>query len=234
MSELPSNTAAMVRKVAFILWSAILAIGTAAVASVLIVLFAELNVRIAPNTPWFVLPAAGLAVLSLVLSEGWFEPKTPAVRLRLAHVIAVIVAISLGLAVIALLLMYHALQTQYLALPGDGAAAPESFRVAKSFTILLGAAVIEESAFRGALQLRLQRVLPVKFAELLADTSFVLVHLSRFGDPGEVPFVVLLAIVNGRVASATQSVRIPVAIHFLANGLICVAVLKLRILPVQS
>jgi hypothetical protein len=56
----------------------------------------------------------------------------------------------------------------------------------------------------------------------------VLLHVSRWGTPGEFPLVVLVAIVNGRLATMTQSAFYPALAHSLTNTIIASTILAMR------
>lgn len=211
-----------------ILSSTVLCLGAVIGAPFMVAAVTEVNLRIYPDIPWFLIPAVGITLVTLLLSERWFKRRMPEPPRSYFRLVATCVLISVGLAAVALVFMFGALSRGHLILPGDKSAAPELFRVAKSFSALLSAAVIEESAFRGALQLRLQSVLRPRQAEWVAGLAFVLAHFARFSDPGEFPLLVLMAFANSRIATMTQSVRYPALIHLLANGIICSAVLYLR------
>jgi membrane protease YdiL (CAAX protease family) len=217
------------RRGAVILWAALLCAATVIAAPFIIGAFIEINLRTEPDIPWFPVPAIAVTLLTLRLSERSFQPRAAGSSHHLWRSIGISVVISVGLAAVALAFMYETLQTQHVALPGDSVAAPNLFKVIKSFTSLLTAAVIEESAFRGFLQLRSRRALPAPiWPELLADVSFTLTHFARFHEPGEVPFLLLLSVGSGRMTTIAQSVRYPALIHLLANGVICASVLYLR------
>lgn len=99
-----------------------------------------------------------------------------------------------------------------------------------SFIDLITAAFVEELAVRGWIQFRLQTLIGNSKAELIADFFFVLLHFLRFIEPGgwghalkECAFVIFVGIVNGRIASKSQSVLWPITAHIICNGIIFVA-----------
>jgi membrane protease YdiL (CAAX protease family) len=198
-------------------------------ASILIDLPTQLNLLISPDFPWF--PAAALSISFGIIkwSARWYQPSPVTRHLSRWRVTASCVVVSVVLAVFALVLMdADMLRTGRLSLPGDVYAAPTLFRNAESFTLLASAGLIEEAAIRGAVQLGLRNVMPSPWGEAIAGIEFVLIHATRFATRGELPFVILLSLVNGRITTFTQSSRYPGLVHCLANVLIVSVTLFFR------
>ena len=176
------------------------------------------NLRADPETPWFTVIAVATSLTTLKLCELGYRPlptvQRPPFRLSLA--ISLIIAMCLA-AVGVMLTNSGALHAGRIALPGDADPAPPLFRAATAYSYFGTAGLIEEAAIRGLVQLGLQATIRPRWAELVAGLQFVLIHGSRLGTPGEVVFVALMALVNGRVTAVTQSTRYAAIAHCLCN-----------------
>lgn len=75
--------------------------------------------------------------------------------------------------------------------------------------------IAEDLVFRGIIQGELRRVLPAWAAVLLQGVIFALVH----GDPIQISYVIIPAIILGTVYEWTKSIYVPIALHMLFNFL---------------
>jgi membrane protease YdiL (CAAX protease family) len=109
--------------------------------------------------------------------------------------------------------------------PGTAAA-----RAIISLTVAVCAGFIEEAAFRGAIQLRLQDVVGAYRAEFIAGVLFVVLHADRLwlGTPAALLFITVSAFANGRLAAVTQTARYSALTHSLVNGVLVVILLALK------
>jgi membrane protease YdiL (CAAX protease family) len=177
----------------------------------------RLNVRAYSQLWWFVIPAAiiGLYVYNL------YECKTPLRQGSLRGAPAASISIGIGLAMGALSLYLTGWQNISIGtaeLPGDEFSASFEFQAMASMTIGLLAAVVEESVIRGRLQFRLQDVIGMRGAEAVASVVFVLIHFALFANLVAMLHVVVMSVLNGRIAARGQRVAWPLIIHALANG----------------
>ena len=75
--------------------------------------------------------------------------------------------------------------------------------------------IAEDLVFRGIIQGELRRVMPAWAAILIQGAIFALVH----GDPIQISYVILPAIILGTVYEWTKSIYVPIALHMLFNFL---------------
>ena len=178
----------------------------------------QVNLHLDPQIPWFVAPAAVIAVATFIWSERFAQLPASTASLTAIKRTIVGVLLALGLCIAGLSLMDHASVLQGRALlPGDPDPAPGLFRAMHSLTLLASAGLIEEGAVRNIVQLRLQREMTPLAAEVIAGVVFILLHWDRWDTPAEFPFVALVALVCGRLAAVTQSARIAALTHSVAN-----------------
>jgi len=213
------------RRSLFLASSVLMGVAVPVVVYTCIAFLAQINFRIGAGTPWFVIPALAITWGTLVLADKAFRAGPPSSSASTFALLMICGAISICLGAIALAFMSAAIRAGQMTLTeGPGA---RLLNLAKALTILVAAGPIEEAAVRGLMQLRLQKVMHPLWAEVLADTVFVLGHLPRLAIPGEAPFLVLLAISNGRLAAVTQTTRYSALVHSLANLSIGLALLCL-------
>ena len=229
-ADTPSNGAVtplrmLILVSASVFWGAAIAV----IVPFFVALLTEVNLRLAPDVPWFVIPALVIAVGTVLASKHWCKviEKSPAWPVWQSLLTSVLIAVAMTVFAIATMGM-AALRSGQWSLPGDLDAAPGSWRIAKALTNLFTAGLIEEAAMRGGVQLRLQRAVGPIWSELIAGLEFVLLHGFRFSTAGELPLVIVTAIANGRLTSVTQDTRYPAFAHALGNLLIAAVVLYLR------
>lgn len=201
----------------------------AVLASALLRMFIEINIRIDAAIPWFVVPAAAIAICTLIWSERLAKPVTE-VRLPSVPVAALVsVGAAAAMVLIGLALTDHSSLTHGLILlPGDRDGAPRLFRFLHSIVALGCAGLIEEGSIRNVVQLRLQHAVKPIVAEAVSDLIFVLLHADQWQTQGELPFVATVALVNGRLAALTQTARYPALVHSVLNIAIAIVILLFR------
>jgi hypothetical protein len=113
-----------------------------------------MNLRIDPDLLWFVPVSVGLAVCAFLFSEQCYKrtPITP----RVKRISAGILSVCLGVALAGLPIIASHLGLTRIVLPGDLESTSEAFRTATDYSKLGIAAIAEEPAIRGILQLGLQ------------------------------------------------------------------------------
>jgi len=75
--------------------------------------------------------------------------------------------------------------------------------------------IAEDLVFRGVIQGELRRVMPAWAAVLIQGVIFALVH----GDPIQISYVIIPAIMLGAVYEWTKSIYVPIALHMAFNFL---------------
>lgn len=207
------------------IWSAFAIVAS----TFLIGVFVRINLLSGAGVPWFIVPALVVSFGVVKLSCRWFPVQSAAEKPTVRKAVLMCLAVTVMMFVITGLLMSGLpVKIDQLILPGDLEAAPLLFRNAKSLTLLVTAGLIEEAVIRGAVQLRLQKTVRPLWAELLAGIGFVLMHANRFGTPGELPFVIIMAVANGRLVAMTKTNRYASYSHALTNLFIGVVVLSAR------
>jgi membrane protease YdiL (CAAX protease family) len=183
------------------------------------------------------LPVLGIWLATIKIGDraylGSPKPERTREAFRLALLFSVV---GLGLGALGLALTdASALRSGLLPLPGDVLHASVPFRDVASVTVLASSGVIEETGIRSILQLGLLKLMPQVSTELIADGLFVVLHASRLLIHGELPFVLILALINGRTTSLTRRPYYAMLVHSLANFVTGVGVLWFRAsLPVLS
>jgi membrane protease YdiL (CAAX protease family) len=182
------------------------------------------NLDFDSEMPWFV----GVALL-ISLFTAWsctlgYQPQPVRRTLPAGRALIVSVLAGVALAAVAALAM-GMLHGAHPTVPGDADPAPRLFRLATVFTDVGTAGLIEEPAIRGLVQLGLQRVMRPAWAELLADSEFILLHFLDFAKPGELLLITLSAAVAGRLTASTQTTRFAVITHCVCNVVITIVVL---------
>jgi membrane protease YdiL (CAAX protease family) len=209
--------------------SIILCVAIVTVFPYLITEFALVNVNASPTVPWFLLPSAGVCFYAVVLGNYLCKRKKIATRISLASSFFMLILGVVGLLLLSLALTrwygYHFIQ---IALPGDKFAASNGMRAFISLAKLGAAGPIEEAAVRGAVQLRVQKVIGIYPAEVLAGVVFIALHFDRLSLGGELPFVTATAIVCGRFTSITKRFEHAALLHGLANVGSAAIILALR------
>jgi membrane protease YdiL (CAAX protease family) len=196
--------------------------------SLAIAVLPRLNVVIFPQLYWFVLPVAVLCWKFL----SWSKSSEYVLgSISLAGEQAAVISVIAGLTLALLALVLSGNELSISGLPGTSLqGASDGLRLMWSFFDLVSSAFVEESAVRGWIQLRLQRIVRTVYAELAADALFVLLHILRFATPGNVShalreliLVLTLGVVNGRITSKSQSIVWPIVVHAICNAAIFVA-----------
>ncbi len=210
--------------VGVVLGYAVLAVAAHAVLGALI----GIGVVVGVGAWWPVL--VGL-VVSMTVAMVWARDGDPDHRVlrglgALAATIAA--AVSLGLLAVFLSDAVPSLAGQR-SLPGDGLGGDAMYRAAVSVAFLLSAGVIEEVAVRGGIQFRLQGVIGVVWAEVVAGFTFVALHALRFDTPGLVAYLVVFTFVNGEIARRTQSVTWPIVVHLVSNAIVLTFAFAIRL-----
>jgi len=207
----------------------LIAVGT----NILIAVMVRLNIWLADGFPWFIAPAFALSLIALKRSRRWYEPLQ-SVRPP-STVISSLASVLLGTATAGVVLLYMALtfgdafMHGHSPLLGDQYHTTAAIRAGVSLTFPIMASFYEEAGVRGALQLHLQHVIGPGRAEMLAGVIFVALHgFAIAKSPWQLPFLALTALVNGRLAAVTQTVRYPVVSHAASNGILLIANLVLR------
>ncbi len=205
-------------RVSFVLKAVLGCVLTSIVAAALNSLFIRVNLVLAPQIPWFALPMVAVSWLTLTWT-GRFAHPSATVRLpkvawaSLLSILAAVVLIVAGL----LLMGYASWHQGQLLLPGDSDRAPAPFRNAHSLAWLACAGLTEEGPVRNIVQLRLQQEMTPLRAEVIAGVLFVLLHVTSWSTHAELPYVILLAVTNGRLTTLAQSARYPALTHALSN-----------------
>jgi membrane protease YdiL (CAAX protease family) len=198
-------------------------------ASVLAGVFIQLNLQLDSTIPWFILPVAVISLTTLRWTERFAERLPRAGRGGFARLAAWSLVLSIVLAAVALVSMgLSPLRQGRLLLPGDLDAAPPIFRSLHALVLLAYVGPVEEGAVRNIVQLKLQTKMRPLLAEMIAGALFVLIHVTYWRIRGELPLVILLALVSGRLAAITQNARYSALVHSLSNLGIGAAVLLLR------
>jgi membrane protease YdiL (CAAX protease family) len=210
-----------------VLWSLVILL----VASCAIWVPILINLRVDSSVPWFPVVVLPIGFIILKRSDRWYQamPVVRPVSMWLC------LPISLALAGLSLSLSgVDALQAGRLRLPGDADIAPGMFRAVESLTLLASAGLLEEAAIRGRVQLALQSVIRPVWAEVIAAIEFLLIHGSRLTERSELPLVLLLGIVNGRITTLTRNPRYAALIHCAVNIGAALTVLYFRYEAVSS
>lgn len=170
-------------------------------------------------------------VVSMTVAMVWARDGDPVHRvLRGLGALAATIAAALSLGLLAVFLSdaVPSLAAQR-SLPGDGLGGDEVYRAAASVAFLLSAGVIEEVAVRSGIQFRLQGIVGVVWAEVVAGFSFVALHALRFDTPELFAFLVVFAFVNGEIARRTQSVTWPIVVHLVSNAIVLTFAFAMRL-----
>jgi len=154
--------------------------------------------------PWFIIPAAAISFITFKWTEAYTERLPDVQPLSTAAALTLSVILTCVLVLVAFVFTDCTyLRQGHLLLPGDTDPAPSAFRIAHSLVSLAYAGPVEEGALRNLVQLRLQRKMKPLFVEGVTGGVFVLLHVSRWATPAELPLVILLAIASGRLAAVT-------------------------------
>jgi membrane protease YdiL (CAAX protease family) len=178
-----------------------------------------MNALIAPDFPWFVLPV----ILIVVAVVNWYGVVPEGVPVALRTAPAAITSVGFGLLLGGLgiwLTGLDNLRHGLTSLPGSQLAAPQDLREVVFVISLLSAAFTEEAVIRGRVQLRLQTVMTARGAEILSDCVFVALHAFRFGSAHLVLYVVVIAVINGRLTSLSQRITWAIVTHLISNGIV--------------
>jgi membrane protease YdiL (CAAX protease family) len=187
-----------------LLWS----IAVIAVADVAVAVLAQINLLGSPDIPWFVVGAAIIWILVIRHCRSGYKRVATHPPTRPMHVVCICIGIGIVLSLIALGFMDRSsILAGAVPMIGDRYSAPTTFKDAASLALLAGAGVIEEMSIRGIVQLGLESRLSPASAEAIADLEFVLLHFPLLPIRGELPFVILLALVNGRLTARTNRPR---------------------------
>jgi membrane protease YdiL (CAAX protease family) len=189
-----------------------------------------MNVRAASLFPWFFIGVGAILFGTMRVAERWriFVGKNKA---NFDGRFLVMASSLLCTAVAIAIMIGHGQPIGLRLLPGDEIAASTLFKNAVSIATLFSGGILEEVAVRGPIQQGLQRYFKPVLCEGIADCQFVAFHFLRFSDPGEVLFVALVAVVNGRVTGLSGQVRYAAWSHALTNFAIGLIVLAARNMP---
>jgi membrane protease YdiL (CAAX protease family) len=183
------------------------------------------NKVIFPSQPWFVAALVMLLVVSIFWPvTQWSEWPIVSAKNRLARaVLQVFLASLVCLGVIVLVSGYllGLVATSWPAPPD----ATESLVVAVPLFLPLFGAWIEEIAFRGMLQGKLERHFGSSIAIAVTTVVFVLAHSGNVGFARQIPFYLVLSGICGILASRSKSVGPAIGVHVFINGLMALATL---------
>lgn len=210
--------------VGVVLGYAVLAVAAHAVLGALI----GIGVVVGVGAWWPVL--VGL-VVSMTVAMVWARDGNPAHRtLRGFRAVAatIVAALTMGALAVFLSDVDPSMAGQRF-LPGDVLGGDAMYRAAASVAFLLSAGVIEEVAVRGGIQFRLQGVIGVVWAEVVAGFTFIALHAMRFDTPGLFAYLVVFTFVNGEVARRTQSVTWPIVVHLVSNAIVLTFAFAIRL-----
>lgn len=211
-----------------ILRCVVVAVGVQSVNALLI----RLNVDTTPGFLWSSVLALGISYAVLVRSSRWFRPA-PSVRPlsvpTALSLCAILVVTLVAIAIAGMALVYGQALRHGIQLPGDGFPGTAAVRAIISLTVVVCAGFIEEAAFRGAIQLRLQEVVGAHRAEFIAGVLFVVMHADRLAStPAALLFIAVFAFACGRLAAVTQTARYSALTHSLVNAVLVVIALALK------
>jgi len=187
----------------------------------------QINMRLEPAVPWFVVPAGAVALAVLKWTERFVERLPIARQVNPIKMTVLSAILAVVLAAVALVLTPHGTLRQG-ALVGDADPAPLGFRIAHTLAWVACVGAVEEGAVRNMVQLKLQRRLKPILAEAIAGMIFVLIHAPRLRSADEIALVLLVAFVSGRLAAVTQSARYSTIVHSLSNVGISAAIMLVR------
>lgn len=207
-----------------VMFDIIAGIVLAAVGSFAVAIAAHLNARFLSDFPWFL---AGVALICLgALRLANFQRSAVPPRLAGSRAVSVSMLLAITLGAVAIFLSgFDSVLSGKSRLPGDVISGPEYLRDLISAGTFFAAAIIEEAAFRGRIQLRIQQHISAAGAEITADAAFILLHFTRFSNHGEALFVCLISVVGGRITTMTRGIRWPIVIHLGSNLIVLTAIL---------
>lgn len=149
-------------------------------------LLIRLNVETNPGFVWSSVVALGISYGVLVRTSRWFRPA-PSVRPlsvpTALSLCALLVVTLVAIAIAGMALLYgQGLRHGQLIQPWDRFPGTAAVHAIISLTEVVSAGFIEEAAFRGAVQLRLQEVVGAHRAEFIAGVLFVVMHADRLAN----------------------------------------------------
>jgi membrane protease YdiL (CAAX protease family) len=190
-----------------------------------------INEAIFPSEPWFI----AVLVMLLILTSFWPVPQSSEwpmvsatnrlVRTALRVFLAGLVCFGVTVLVSGYLLGVVATSWP---VPGG---ATESLVDWVPLILPLYGAWIEEVAFRGMMQGKLERRFGVVLAITVTTVFFVSAHVGNIGFSRLIPVYVVLSVLCGILASRSKSIGPAIGLHVLINGLM--ALLTLPGLPLH-
>jgi membrane protease YdiL (CAAX protease family) len=183
------------------------------------------NKIIYPSAPWFIAPLILILVASAFWPvTQWSEWPIASANNRLS--VAVLRVFLGGLVCFGVVVL---MSGYLLGLVGTLWPAPadatESLVVAVPLFLPLFGAWIEEIAFRGMLQGKLERQFGTPIAIAVTSVVFVLAHAGNLGFERQIPFYLVLSVICGILASRSQSLGPAIGVHVFIDALMALATL---------